>query len=243
MRGASRSTLGLIVVLLALPAASEASFTDELWAAIRPIYAKTLEHPFLRGISDGTLPHSRFEYYLKQDALYLRAFSQALSVLASKAPREEWAITLNTHAVDTLKVERQLHESTLASAGVSKQAMEKTTMAPANYAYTNHLLIAVERGTFAEGLAAMLPCYWVYLEVGKELKKKRSPKPDYQRWIDQYSGEEYGKVVGEVLAMMNAESTRLSAAARGRLKELFVLSARYEYLFWEMAWREETWLP
>lgn len=244
MPDGSIASLGAAVVLLAFPlAAAEPPFTDELWAAIRPIYTRTLEHPFLRGLSDGALPRPRFEYYLMQDAHYLRAFSRVLSVLASKAPRAEWAITLNTHAVDTLKVERQLHESVLASFGVGKHAMEKAVMAPVNYAYTNHLLIAVERGAFAEGLAAVLPCYWVYLEVGRELKKKGSPSPDYQRWIDQYSGDGYAKVVAEVLAMMNAEAARLSAGPRALLKERFVLSARYEYLFWDMAWREEKWLP
>ena len=243
MRESGIASLAAALVSLAPSLAAETKFTDELWAAIAPIYAKTLEHPFLRGLSDGTLPRSRFQFYLMQDARYLSAFSRVLSMLASRAPREEWAITLNSHAVDSLKVERQLHESVLTSFGVSKQAMEKAAMAPVNYAYTNHLTVAVERGTFAEGLAAVLPCYWVYLEVGNELKKKGSPNPDYRRWIDQYSDEQYGKVVGEVLGMMNAEAAGLGPASRARLKQLFVLSARYEYLFWDMAWREEKWLP
>jgi thiaminase/transcriptional activator TenA len=233
----------MVLLLFFLLAPLQAPFTEDLWHSIRDIYARTLQHPFLRGLTDGTLPDSRFRYYLIQDAHYLRAFGQALSVLASKAPREEWAITLNQHAVDALKVERQLHESVLASFGVSKDGVAKTPIAPVNYAYTNHLLVTVERGSFAEGLAAMLPCYWIYWEVGKTLKGKGSPKAEYQRWIDQYSGEEYGKVVNEVLEMMNAEASRLDAARRAPLRRLFTLSARYEYMFWDMAWREEKWAP
>src|SRR6266852_1636672 len=67
--------------------ASDARFTDELWAGIEPIYAKTLQHPFLTGLADGTLPRAKFEFYLQQDALYLDTFSEALKALAAKAPR------------------------------------------------------------------------------------------------------------------------------------------------------------
>jgi thiaminase (transcriptional activator TenA) len=116
-------------------------------------------------------------------------------------------------------------------------------MMPTNYAYTNHLLAAVERKSFAEGLAAMLPCYWIYWEVGKELKKRGSKNADYQRWIDQYSGESYADTVNLVLRMMNTEADRVTAAVRGSAKDLFVISSRYEYQFWDMAWREEKWSP
>lgn len=218
-------------------AAPSLSFTDELWEHIRPIYQRTLEHPFLRGLTDGTLPRDRFEFYLAQDADYLNGFSRALSVLAAKAPREEWSLTLNRHAVEALEVERQLHESLLKKTG------KRAPMAPTNRAYTNHLLATVSMRPFGEGLAAMLPCYWIYWEVGKELKKKGSKDPDYQRWIDQYAGEDYGASVRQVLAMMNAEAQSMNAAQRAELKKLFEISARYEYMFWDMAWRMENWPP
>lgn len=234
----------LCLALLALSCrAAEARFTAELWADIRSIYAETLQHPFLKGLADGSLPRSRFQFYLVQDSHYLRAFAQALSVLAAKAPREEWAVTLHQHAVDALKTERQLHESVLRSFGVSPAAARQAPMAPANYAYTNHLLANAYQQSFAEGLAAVLPCYWIYWEVGKELKQKGSKKTDYQRWIDLYSGEEYGKVVQQVLDMMEAEAARLQPDRRQALKEKFRTSARYEWMFWDMAWREEKWSP
>ena len=227
----------LAFLLLAAPAGS---FTGELWADIRPIYARTLAHPFLKGLTDGTLPKPKFQFYLQQDALYLRAFGQALNLLAAKAPREDWAITLSTHAIEAIRTEREMHESILKSYGITRPA---AAMAPTNYAYTNHLLVAVGRGSFAEGLAALLPCYWIYLEVGRDLKKKGAPDRDYQRWIDLYSGDEYAKNVAQVLEMMNREAAKLDAAGKQRAAELFKLSARYEYLFWDMAWREERWRP
>ena len=75
--------------------AAEVRFTSELRTSIEPIYARTLQHPFLKGLADGSLARSHFQFYLIQDAHYLRAFAQALSVLAAKAPREDWAVTLS----------------------------------------------------------------------------------------------------------------------------------------------------
>ena len=220
-----RSLLYLLVVpaLFAQPSPS-----DELWTAIKPIYAKTLEHPFLKGLTDGTLPPGRFHFYLQQDAAYLDAFSHALLDLAAKAPRRDWAETLRRHAKEAIAAEKKVAPA---------------PMAPVNYAYTNHFRVAVANGTFAEGLAALLPCYWIYQEVGRVLVRKGSKRPAYQKWIDNYAGEEYAKSVRQVLAMFNAEAPKLTVAQRTRCRELFVLSARYEYLFWDMAWREEQWLP
>ena len=229
-----------------------ATFTGEMWERGRPVYEKTLEHPFLKGLADGSLPRDRFQFYLEQDAQYLRVFGQALSVLASKAPREDWARTLNRHAVDAIEVERALHETILGKFGVQDRqgpvgtaggGPSRTIMAPVNVAYTNHLLATVERGTFAEGLAAMLPCYWIYWEAGKVLVKRGSKNREYQQWIDQYASEDYGKSVREVLAMMDALAPEMTAAQRERCLALFERGARYEWMFWDMAWRKESWPP
>ena len=53
------------------------STTGELWRAIEPIYAAILAHPFVRGLTDGSLPHEAFRFYAVQDALYLRDFARA----------------------------------------------------------------------------------------------------------------------------------------------------------------------
>ena len=228
----------LVLFLAALSAAgADASFTDRLWREIAPIYRKTLEHPYLKGLADGSLPRARFDYYLQQDSHYLRAFAQALNVIASKAPREDWAITLTKHSIEALEVERALHKSLLGTKQINVE------VAPSNYAYTSHLLSVAHRGTFAEGLAAVLPCYWIYWEVGKQLQRTGSKNKDYQRWIDQYADPQYGKTVQQVLDMMNTEAGRVTEADRNRAARHFVTSSRYEYMFWDAAWREERWIP
>jgi thiaminase (transcriptional activator TenA) len=230
------------LLLFATPLLAQ-QFTAELWSGIRPVYARTLQHPFLRGLADGTLPREKFQFYLVQDRLYLRAFAQSLNILASKAPREEWAATLSRHAIDTLAEERALHDGILKSWGVSPRDAGSAEMAPSNRAYSNHILASVQALGFTEGLAAVLPCYWIYLEVGRELVRRGSKDPDYQRWIDNYSAAEYEKTVRQVLAMMDQSAQLAAPAQREEARRLFALSARYEYMFWDMAWRLEQWPP
>lgn len=208
-----------------------------MWMAAQPVYQATLNHPYLTGLADGTLPRASFDFYLIEDAKYLRAFGEALNALAAKAPRREWAALLRKHATESIEAEQQLHASLV------KLPAAAAEIAPANYAYANHFRRAVREGTFAEGLASLLPCYWIYWEVGKVLAQRGSKNADYQRWITQYASEGHGATVKRVLAIMNAEAECFDAAQRKRAVELFVISARHEYLFWDMAWRRETWPP
>ncbi|MBM3810728.1 MAG: thiaminase II [Acidimicrobiia bacterium] len=215
------------------------SLTTEMWSSIENIYARTLQHPFLQGLISGNLPKEKFQFYLEQDALYLNAFAEALRITAGKAPRKDWAETLRRHAAESIEAEKQLLETVLKMYGSSRAA----AMAPTNRAYTNHLLATAARASFRDALAALLPCYWIYWEVGKQLNKSGSQRSEYRQWIEQYADQGYGKVVEEVLAMMNAEGESMNAAERKRAIQLFTLGARYEYMFWDMAWRLEAWPP
>jgi len=225
---------GILLALCAAPVWA-GTFTERLWQRAQPIYQEILEHPFLKGLVDGSLPRERFEYYLEQDSLYLGAFSRALLLLAAKAPRESWSLTLARHAIEALEVERQLHERLL------RGKPQPVRMMPVTKAYTDHLLATVSLRPFEEGLAAVLPCYWIYWEVGKQLKAKGSVKEDYQRWIDQYASPEYGKAVEQVLEMMEQSAAGLDPEAWERVGNQFETSSRYEYWFWDAAWRLQSW--
>jgi thiaminase (transcriptional activator TenA) len=232
-----------ILVLLSILPLTAQEFTQQLWNPIRPIYSRTLQHPFLTGLTDGTLPRESFEFYLIQDTLYLRSFAQALHILAARSPRKDWAATLARHANEAMQEERELHGKILASYGITPDRIAAAGKAPTTLAYTNHLLASVQLHSFTEGLAAMLPCYWIYWEVGKDLVRQGSKNKDYQRWIDQYAGDAYAASVRQMMAIVNESARTASPRARQSAQHLFTLSARYEYLFWDMAWHQEAWKP
>jgi thiaminase/transcriptional activator TenA len=217
------------------------AFTGTLWRAIEPIYATILAHPFLRGLTDGSLPREAFRFYAVQDALYLRDFARALSLAAARAPREEWIIMFNEHAAGALQVERALHQSFFKDFGLSPQAVAATPLAPTNLAYTSYLLAVAHGGPFHETVAALLPCYWIYWEVGKTLERAGSPDPLFARWIGTYASEEFGAVVRAVLECTDTLATDLREEARTAMRRHFVTTSRYEWMFWDMGWRREAW--
>lgn len=216
-------------------------FTRELWTAIDPIYAAILRHPFLRGLTDGSLPRDSFRFYAVQDALYLREFARALAAAAAHAPEDGWIVMLSEHAAEALRVERSLHESFFAEFGLSPAAVAATPPAPTNLAYTSYLVAVAHAAPFHEALAALLPCYWIYWEVGRALERAGSPDPLYARWIGTYASEAFGAVVRDVLAATDAVADRVGAAGREAMRRHFVTTSRYEWMFWDMGLRRETW--
>ena len=217
------------------------AFTDELWKSIGPIYAAILRHPFVRGLTDGSLPRESFKFYAVQDALYLREFARALSLAAARAPEDDWIIMFNEHAAGALKVERALHESFFKDFGLTPAAVASTPLAPTNLAYTSYLLAVAYGSPFHEAMAALLPCYWIYWEVGKELERVGSEDPLYKRWIGTYASEDFGGVVRAVLAATDQVAARLTPTEREAMRAHFVTTSRYEWMFWDMGVRREDW--
>jgi thiaminase (transcriptional activator TenA) len=217
------------------------SLTAELWSSMAPIHEAILVHPFLTGLTDGTLDEAAFRHYVIQDAHYLRDYARALSLCAAKADDEAGILMFARHAAGAIEVERELHAGFMDDWGIDVDALAATPVAPTCRAYTSYLLVTCYGGSYAEAVAAVLPCYWIYAEVGRALLAKGSPNPRYQRWIDTYGGEEFGAVVAEVLELVDRLGERVGDAERARLHEHVVTTSRYEWLFWDAGFRRETW--
>jgi thiaminase/transcriptional activator TenA len=218
-----------------------AGFSQELFTRIETIYHRILQHPFVAGLTDGTLNADAFRFYAIQDALYLRDFARGLSLLAAKSPEDDTAVMFNDHAKNAIVVERALHGSFFTEWQLSPEDVYATPMAPNNVLYTSYLLRVAYERPFHEGLGAFLPCYWIYWEVGKDLERRGSPVSIYQRWIDTYAGEEFAEVVQQVIALTDTVASTLTADERECLAEHFVMTSRFEYMFWDMGYRQQTW--
>jgi thiaminase (transcriptional activator TenA) len=217
------------------------SFSGELWHGITGIYQAILDHPFLTGMTDGSLPHGAFAFYVVQDALYLQRYASALAAVASRATDTGGTELFARHAAEVITVERELHGSLLAELGIDPATLDAAEPAPTNLAYTSYLLAAVTGGSYAEGVGAVLPCYWIYWEVGKELQRRGSPDARYQRWIDMYASDEFGRTVQDVLAVADKLGPGLGPGERTQVHSHFRTTSRYEWMFWEMGYRQETW--
>ena len=217
------------------------SFTGELWQGITDVYYAILAHPFVTGLTDGSLPHDAFAFYVVQDALYLQGYAAALAAVASRAPDAAGTEMFASHAADVIAVEQTLHGSLLAGLGVDPATVGAAEPASTTLAYTSYLLAVSHGGSYAEGVGAVLPCYWIYWEVGKQLLRRGSPDPRYQRWIDTYGGDEFGDVVREALAVTDKLGPGLAPSERERVRRHFRVTSRYEWMFWDMGYHRQSW--
>ncbi|GJF29401.1 aminopyrimidine aminohydrolase [Kitasatospora sp. NE20-6] len=217
------------------------ALTDELWSAIEPVYDEILAHPFLTGLTDGTLPRQAFRHFVVQDSHYLRDYARALAVCAAKAPDEDDVRAFADDAVGALAAEQGMHADFLTAFGGSAAEAAAEPVLPTTRAYTSYLLATVYGGSFAEAVGAVLPCYWIYARVGDELLAKSSPEPLYAKWISTYGDEAFQSVVRRVLALTDRLGEEISPAERRRVIEHFTTTSRYEWMFWDAAWRGETW--
>jgi thiaminase/transcriptional activator TenA len=219
----------------------EHSFSARLWDSIGEIYRAILAHPFITGLTDGTLPAESFAFYVVQDALYLQDYARALAAVGSRAPTSEAMQMFAGHAADAVAAELELHAALLTELGISADDVKRAEHAPTNRGYTAYLLATAHGGSYAEGVSAVLPCYWIYWEVGKELVRLGSPDPRYQRWISTYAAPEYGAVVASVIAEVDRIAPTVSDAERALMSRHFRTTSRYEWMFWEAGFRRESW--
>ena len=209
---------------------------ERIWRAIGG-------HPFLRELHAGTLPMDRFTYFILQDYVYLLDFAQVLCHAGSKSPDLETLELFARHALGAVEVERSFHESFGKSLGLSRKQLDGVPKGPITQAYIGHLQSIARSGSLGEIVAAVLPCYWIYGEVGRRLYRNRPSKPKiYRQWIEIYASEAFWKPVREQIRLMDKLGAAANSSDRKLMTAHFILSSRYEFMFWEQAYRLEKWL-
>jgi N-methylhydantoinase B len=227
--------------VVAGPAAAREGFTAELWSAAEPLFEAIVAHPFLTGLADGTLPEQSFGYFLIQDGHYLRDYARALSFIAGYAQDPAEASVFLGAAARAVAAEQGMHGELLAQCGITPEQAEATPISPSGELYSRTVLSRAVEGPFEDGVAAVIGCLWIYREVGYVLVERGSPDPRYQRWIDSYSGESYGAAVEVALDVVDRIGRESTPAQRDRLREIFIDTCRLEWMFWDAAWRRESW--
>jgi len=219
------------------------SFTNHLRKLAKPIWDAQVSHPFVVALGRGTLPERKFKYYILQDARFLGDLARVFSAGALKAPDSESALRLTKLAEETIVVERSLHEGYGSRWKMTAKQMTTVPMAPTNYAYTRHMLTVAQSGSAAEITVVALPCAWIYCIVGHHLLKKGPPSKQhpYRDWLMLYASPEFAQVQRWMRKTVDLWAGGAGKDERRRMEEAFVISSRYEWMFWEMAWNEEKW--
>lgn len=218
----------------------ENGFYGEMRRKADPVWKAILGHPFVRGIGDGTLPRDRFEFYLKQDYVYLVDFSRVFALAAAKSSLLSDMGTFASLLNVTLNTEMELHRKTCSAFGIAPGVLEETRKAPATSAYTDFLVRTCLEGQLSDILAVLVPCACGYVEIAKVLESRGLPDDRFLGdWIVQYSSKEFEEYADWLIDRMNAHAVDAPARLKERWYTLYETSARYEYLFFDMSWKME----
>jgi thiaminase/transcriptional activator TenA len=218
------------------------AFTDEIHEDAEAVWTAILDHPMVRELGAGTLDESPFRYWVRQDYVYLVEYARLFALGAAKAPTLERMGTFAELLASTVNVEMDLHRSYAAGFGIDEAELEATEPSPTTRAYTDFLVRTAALGSFGDTVAALLPCMWGFNETGKRLAADGKPDDErYAEWIEMYAGKEFTELTDWCKDLMDEVAAEATPGERERYRDLFLTSARYEYRFWDAAWREEGW--
>jgi thiaminase/transcriptional activator TenA len=217
------------------------SFSGEAWERNLAVYEVIRAMPFNTELAAGTLSEARFKHYIGQDAHYLIGFGRALTLAAAKAPDPDRIVQFAHSAEGAIVVERALHGSFFAQWGITADIFLATPLSPACHHYVSYLLATAWAEPYEVLLGALLPCFWIYAEVGRDIHARAARQNPYQAWIDTYAGEEFHSAVRAVIGAADAVAQDASPPLCARMHAAYARATQLEWMFWDSAYRLEHW--
>jgi thiaminase/transcriptional activator TenA len=216
-------------------------FSDKAWERTRRLREAIHRLPFNTELAAGMLGRDRFQAYIIQDSLYLGRFSRALAIAAARAPDSETMQSFAQSALSAVAVEQALHSRYMREFGIDPHDIGDAEMSPDCLAYTSYLLAAAYHEPWEVLVAALLPCFRIYWDVGCAIARTALPGNPYRAWIDTYADERFGKAVETTVAIGDRAAAAATAASRAAMLAAFVRSCQYEWLFWDGAYQRRGW--
>jgi thiaminase (transcriptional activator TenA) len=219
----------------------EIPFSREAWDRNARTYEIIRTMPFNAELAAGTLSEARFKHYITQDAHYLIGFGRALTLAAAKAPNPDRIVQFAKSAEGAIVVERALHGSFFEQYRITPDQFAQTPLSPACHHYVSYLIATAYAEPYEVVLGALLPCFWIYAEVGRNIHARAASANPYRAWIDTYAGEEFHAAVRAVISATDEAAAGASRALRERMHAAFTRATQLEWIFWDSAYRLETW--
>lgn len=214
------------------------NWNEHAWLAIENIYKSIQKMPFIEQLRTGTLDMEKFQYYLKQDSLYLEDFSRVLAVIGTRLSSLDDMKLFIGFSEGAIAAEVGLHEAYFKSYGVENRG----EMLPACHHYTSYLKSVVATEPVEVALAAVLPCFWIYQEIGDYIYKNRvEDNNPFNNWIDTYAGEDFADSVKKAIEVCNRYAEKTTEKTRADMTKAFVYASQLEFDFWDAADQLRDW--
>lgn len=209
---------------------SSLKFSEIAWVSNQETYNKIIQHPFNQELMHGILNRDKFLYYIEQDMIYLGEYSKSLALIATKLSDHELIRTFIEFARGAIIAEQEdVHQ--FFGGNSAKEINGAISLACLGY--TSYLLSVSALDSIEVAIAAVVPCFWIYNEVGLYIKQNSSLNNPYQKWIDTYAGEDFSKGVHAILEIVNVYYENANSITKEKMLKAFQNSIIWEYRFWD----------
>lgn len=214
------------------------TWSTKVWEQIQPTYQKILQMPFITELMQGSLALEKFQFYMAQDAHYLEHFGRALALIAARAYAVQDCLAFIEFAKGAIVVENALHEAYFKDFNLQ----DRGEIQPTCHHYAHFLKSTASLDSIEVAMAAVLPCFWIYKEVGDYIYKHQGTTPNpYQKWIDTYAGKEFGTVVEQAISICDRIAANTTFAQQTAMAEAFKTASYLEFQFWDSAYQLKKW--
>lgn len=212
---------------------------EHLLEATKDIWAQYNEHPFVKGIEDGTLDREKFRYYIIQDYLYLEEYAKTFAVGTAKAKSLKTTRLFSAYIDVLTGAEMDIHRGYMGKLKITQEEIDNTPRSLDNLSYTSYMLrVAYEEGE-AEILTAILSCAYSYEVIAKKIAANNPAALShefYGEWVQGYCSAEYAEENRVLLDMLESLTAEYTKEQIKHLTDIFTACSRYELAFWEMSW-------
>jgi len=218
------------------------SFSRSLKERANKVWEDGYNHPFVQGVGQGTLDPEAFKFYLVQDYLYLLEYAKVYAAAVLKSDTEQLMAGFSRTQDYILNGEMDVHRGYMKQFGITEEEVANAKASLYNRCYTANMLQLGLTGGLAEILAAVFPCMWTYTDYGARLKKEFTEQYEnnpYKSWIDAYASEAMAESFAWFYDALDALVERMTPAQREKIADIFVSSVEFEYLFWDMAYKQQ----
>jgi thiaminase/transcriptional activator TenA len=212
---------------------------NKMCGPVKNLLNKIHHLPFNQELTKGTLPKEKFIHYLMQDTLYLSDFAKALAQTASRLSDNDKVHQFMKFSLEAIQAERNYYLNYIEKNALDSPLIQEQS--PACFMYTNYLLKTATLAPVEEAVASLLPCFWIYREVGTKMAKEQKNDNPYHEWIALYASDQFDASVKAAIAITNQLGELASLSIQDKMVSAFVRSTQLEWLFWDSAYRQETW--
>ena len=222
--------------------ASNKPATEALWKEMAPTFERILEHPFIAGLSDGSLPKDTFAGYLIQDNFYLEEYARCWALLGARSAVIDDLVTFTREIGDSLAHEQGTQSELLEAMGYCRHAMlAETEPSPTCVGFTSFIKNACATRAWHDGFVSLLECPWIYWELGKVLNRRGSPDPLYRKWTEVFLTEDFEEACERLLTIWERVAADLGPVALQSAAYHARTAIRFDWMFWDAAYRSEQW--